>query len=177
MDVFSREPGISGDTGRILKVGKVAQTVRFRSLLLWVGVHWCEGPGLCGGTGCAMCDAGIPRRRKAWVACDRPNGTLAALEITESDVRTLAKAADAEGAQIRPGMSFLIRRTADRQPLTVDSYRFFANVGEISQDVLQNDVLRFHGVMATMADIRTGSYRSLVLARAAELSRKTRAYA
>ena len=173
-DVFSREPGISGDTGRICKVGKTQQTIRVRSQCVWVGVHWVGEPGLCAGRVCPLCEAGVPKRPKAWISIDRPNGTHAALEITTGDLGKFTGACAANGFEFGVGASLLIVRSGDRQPLSVIAARFYANVGEVIQDVLMCDVLRFHGVYATLPDVAAGLYAGLVVNRARELARKAR---
>lgn len=173
-DVFSREPGISGDTGRICKVGKAQQTIRVRSQLVWVGVHWCGEPGLCAGKVCPLCEAGIPKRVKGWIAIDRPNGTHAALEITTGDLAKFAGACAAAGLEFTVGSSLLVVRTGERQPLSCLGVRFYKGIGEVSQDVLMCDVLRFHGIFATMPDVMAGNYAGLVVNRARELARKVR---
>lgn len=173
-DVFSRERGESSETGRIAKVGRASQALRVRSLLLWVGVHWCDGPALCAGSICPLCEAGVPKRRKAWVAVDRPNGTFASLELSETDVARFTAACASSGLEFTVGMSLLLRRSGERQPLTVEKVRFYPNLGEVAQDVLMVDVLRFHGVFATKSDVVQQKYRELVVRRAAEVARKVR---
>lgn len=173
-DVFSTSYAREERDSRVVRVTRSSQRIRIRAVPLWVGLHWVERSILCAGKACRCCETGLPVRRYAMTVVDRPEQTLAVLQLTEGDLCKLARLDGQQDLVTRIGSQYRIWRPGERRPLEAEFLGFTENLITISKEMVMVDVLRIHGIRASEADVRDGGFLHLVQLRAAEVSRGER---
>lgn len=168
-DVFTLTRSVDESGSRVVRVLAAKLPVRLRSKFLWAHLHWAHQSILCAGAECPACLQGYTRRRYAFVAVDKPGLAQGVLQLTEHDVCLLAKLAKCEPESTMIGLQFRVWRSKSRQPLEAEFLGFTEELFAIPTESLMVDVLRIHGVRATEGDVRTGSFRSLIVGRTQEL--------
>lgn len=161
-EVFTQDRPRSSDSGRVVVVTTRPIQVRFRSVPFWAGCHWLGQSILCGGSECACCKAGHPKRGYAFSLVDVPQQGTQILRMSVSDFARIVRPSPDSSVELDVGDVFEIRREKERTPLTVRFLKSCPGIIELTHDQLVLEVLRLHRIAATHADVRERAYWGLV---------------